>query len=261
MTLMRARLATVLALGALAAALGYSGEGRAAGLQFEPVYLHLSPARPTATLHLTNHGATVMRYQVTPYSWSQSPSGETQVAETSEVILFPMMFSLQPDEETVVRIGTTTKFVSVEKTYRLYIDEFPPQEAEGGAGLAVRIRSRVDLPIFLDPPEPRATGRVAQISARDGKLVSELRSTGSAHLLFQAVEVAAFDGGGKAIFQRRFGPGYLLAGGVRQFDVAIPTDLCGEVRSVRVQAQRAVVSDVVQAPLERTVSLTGACGP
>jgi fimbrial chaperone protein len=198
-----------------------------------------------------------MRYQVTPYAWSQSPQGEMKLSPTEEVLLFPMLFTLAAGEKRIVRIGTTAAFAATEKTFRVVIDEFPSDAT--APGVMLQVRSRVVLPLFLDPAAPVGTARVENAGVRASSLQVELRSTGNAHLLLSGVQATALDGAGAPLYERKWGPKYLLSGDSLQLTADAPKDLCGKVRSIRVEAQRAMAPDVRAEPLTRTVAAPGVC--
>lgn len=256
---MRAHLRAALVLAPLGLVLCQAGPARAGGLQFDPVYLHLNTGQPTTTLRLRNRNDKPMRYQVTPYAWAQSPQGQMQLSPTEEVLLFPMLFTLVPNEERIVRVGTTAAFGAAERTYRVVIDEFPEGPGAAAKGASLQIRSRVVLPVFLDPAQPVATAVIHDAAVRGTSLEVELRSTGNAHLLLKGVKATALDGAGAALYDHSWGPAYLLASGSLQLKATAPKDLCARVRSIRVEAENVTAPDVRADPLSKTVAVRGAC--
>lgn len=226
----------------------------AGGFRFDPVHLHLKREAPTTLLKLGNSGATEMRYQISAFEWSQSAEGEMQLKPTKNILFFPIVFALQPNEERIVRIGTTAPFAETEKTYRIFIEEFEPEAKSSKAGPAVSIRTKVGLPVFLDPPDPVATLRIEAVTVSGAQVSVRLKSTGTAHILLQGVEATALGSGESSVYQRKWGPAYLLAGNHLRMSWDLPPERCKQIKALKV---RVLTED---GPLEETVKLPiGAC--
>jgi fimbrial chaperone protein len=210
-----------------------------AGLRFEPVYIYLRPGEPATLVKLTNDGPTPSRFQVGVFAWTQNANGETQLTPTRDVVFFPTVFGLAPGEQRGIRIGTTLPFVAPERTFRILIEELPPERpgAAPAGTVQFQVRSRISLPIFVEPPEPIATARIERVQVAAGKLATTVRSTGTAHLHLQGVQVAALDAANAVVYEKRWGAAYLLAGGELQLSEPLPVERCGAVRAVRIEVQ------------------------
>lgn len=247
-------LRNVLSLLPLGLVLCQAGPAGAGGLRFDPVYLHLKRDAPTTLLKLANTGATAMRYQITAFAWSQGPQGEMQLKPTKEILFFPVVFTLQPNEGRIVRLGTTAPFAAFEKTYRIFIDEFESEGQRPKGGPAVSIRTRVGLPVFLDPPDPVASLRVDAVTVSGGQLSVRLKSTGNAHVLMQGVEARAVGSGETSVYEHKWGPGYLLTGNELRLSAPLPRERCSQVKAVKIRVLTA------KGPIEETARIApGAC--
>lgn len=210
-----------------------------AGLRFEPVYIYLRQGEPATLLKLTNDSAAPARYQATVFAWSQTTTGEMQLTPTKEVVFFPTVFALAPGEQRGIRIGTTAQFAPPEKTFRILIEELGPDRAAAAPAGSVQfqVRTRISLPIFVEPPNPVATARIERMHVIGGVLGATVRSTGTAHLHLRGVQVAALDAADKVVHERRWGASYLLAGGELRVSEPLPPDRCRAVRAVRIEVQ------------------------
>lgn len=227
----------------------------ASGLNVNPIYLHLKREEPTTTLRLGNGGAVPMRYQLSAFAWTQDAQGEMQLNPTQEILLFPPVFALLPNEERLVRIGTTAAFADKEKTFRIFVEEFEPDAAQPGTGPALRIRTRIGLPVFLDPPAPTSTARIDAVTVGRSQISIHLKSTGNAHVHLQGVQVlAAAAPEGPSLYEHRWGPAYLLAGNDLRLTAQLPPEHCAQLRSVH------VIVSTERGSIEQSVQLTpGAC--
>jgi fimbrial chaperone protein len=223
-----------------------------AALRFEPVYIYLRAGEPATLLKLTNDSDAQSRYQVGIFSWTQSASGEIQLKPTRDVVFFPTVFSLAPGEQRGIRIGTTLPFEGPEKTFRILIEELP-QERPGSAAagtIQFNVRSRISLPIFVEPPKPIATARIERAQVTAGALNATLRSTGNAHVHLQGVQAVALDGSGAVVHEHKWGGAYLLPGGEWQLSESLPADRCRAVRWMRVDVQtdKGKLTETVEVP-------------
>jgi len=132
----------------------------AAMLNIWPVELRLWPALKSDVVHITNRGSEVVNVQLLAKTWDIDENGRFIETGTGDFVFFPRLLTLQPKEERAVRVGYNGEFPSLEKSYRLYIEELPPvlppEQQEKGYGL--RYLLRLSLPIFVMPsqesPEP-----------------------------------------------------------------------------------------------------------
>lgn len=210
-----------------------------ASLRFEPVYIYLRQGEPATLLKLTNDSTSPARYQATVFAWGQTPTGEMQLTPTKEVVFFPTVFTLAPGEQRGIRIGTTAAFAAPEKTFRILIEELGPERAAAASAgnVQFQVRTRISLPIFVEPPNPVATARIERTHVASGVMSSVVRSTGTAHLHLRGVQVAALDANDKVVHERRWGASYLLAGGELRVSEPLPADRCRAVRAVRIEVQ------------------------
>ena len=212
----------------------------------------LSASAPSAVLKLRNEGSAVLRLQVGAFAWQQTASGEMQLTPTTDVVFFPALLTLGPGQERKVRIGTTAGFGPAEKPYRIFLDELP---STGPAPQGIRMRTRVSLPVFVGDASAAAKAEIDDIRLRGATLSFRLRNPGTAHLPPGELEVSATNETGRTVVTDRLKNWYVLPGGERIHDIAIPSDACAQIRRVVVAGRFASVA------LEQTAEATiAACG-
>ncbi|GAC1340009.1 MAG: hypothetical protein NVSMB23_09740 [Myxococcales bacterium] len=229
----------------------------AGGLEIVPIQVGLSKAVPNALVSLKNDGAEETRYQVELFAWGERRDGSMQLSPSKDLVVFPALFVMKPGEQRNLRIGALpTLFAPVERTYRLFIQELPPERRPQGA-LGVRVLTRVGIPVFLAPASaPVARSAIADLSVAGGKLSFTLRNGGNVHLRPTAVQAVARDAAGGAIADRRWDGWYVLAGGERVYESALPAENCRRVRVLAVDV--ALEKQSLKASVETP---HGACSP
>lgn len=235
--------------------LGAASSARAAAVQLIPVVVELSPAARRASVTLKNLADAPLRVELSASAWEQTPDGQMRLAPAPEMIVYPPLLQLAPQEERKVRISTTAAFGPRELSYRLTIRELPPPETPGQK-TAVRFETRVSAPVFLMPPRPRLAAEIAGAAVHGGRLALTLKNTGNTRLSPGKVKIDGVAAEAKPVFSTEVDVWYVLAGGERVFDVPLPADGCARVRAVLVQAP--VGSDFVRA---RVDTPGGVCGP
>ena len=230
---MRAALLTIAVVAGLCVP---AASASAATFSVNPTQVYLEGRTTTALVTLRNDSTEVMRFQVTAFTWQQSPSGEIELAPTQDVVFFPALVALKPGEERKIRVGTTSAAVATEKTYRIFVEELPPADAANN-GSEVRVLTKMGIPIFVRPAKAAEGARVTGLALNGGALRFAVANAGNVHLVPQQVVVRGVAGDGSALFDETVSAWYILAGGRRDFDVAIPAAACERLASITVEAK------------------------
>lgn len=210
----------------------------ASSFKVTPVQVLLSRRVPTALLTLKNESDRTLRFQASVFAWDQDREGRMQLAPTPDIVFFPTVLSVKPGEERKVRIGTTAASGSLEKAYRIFFEELPEIEKAGSSrGSELQIRTRMGIPIFLQPKEPEKGSRVDAMAAHAGILRFSVRNTGNVHVNLRAIRVKGLGLMGDARFQRESDGWYVLAGGSRDYEIEIPERQCGGIARYVIEAQ------------------------
>lgn len=199
----------------------------------DPVKVLLTGAAPSKSISLRNNGSERVRFQVSAFTWNQSPGGEMLLAPSQELVFFPSLLELAPGETRRVRVTTTQQASGQERSYRVFIDELP-SPASGNAG-AIKVLTRFGIPVFLlpDAPKPQPTVR---LSLDRGKLRVALENRGNAHLVAQSVRLVGRAADGSTVLQEDLPAWYVLAGGVRNYELSPSNDTCKKLTQVSANA-------------------------
>jgi fimbrial chaperone protein len=209
----------------------------AATFRVSPVRLSLTASSTSGLLTLSNDSSETLRFQLTAFGWGEGSGGEMELAPTEEIILFPRLLTLEAGKERKIRVGAAAPFAAIEKTYRVFVEEIPSADSRDASGSGVRVLTRMGIPIFLRPSKLRAGGAIEQPSVADGRLRFAIRNGGNVHLVLQAVGLRGIGAAGETVLDQQLEGWYVLAGGVRQYDLPLPREQCGRVRSLRIEAR------------------------
>ena len=225
-------------------------------LQVAPVRVDLSRGATSGIVAVRNNGEETVRLELEIFDWGQDDLGKMDLKPSKELLLFPLMLELKPNEERNVRVGApATAFGLVERTGRLIIQELPGAPKTAAAS-QVRVVSKLSIPVFLAPEKTLDELRIESVSARAGKVKVRIAQAGNVSSRPQEVAVEALDATGAPLSRERWDGWYVLAGGARNYEWDLPKDFCTRVASVRATVQLDGRALTASAPVQG-----GACGP
>jgi fimbrial chaperone protein len=211
----------------------------ASDLTVQPLAVHVKPGAVSATLSLDNQGTTPLRLQVTGYAWLQNVDGNMDLQPTDDLVFFPQLVTVDPGGHRALRVGLINpKLSTSERTYRIFIEELPSLDSQfnPSAAAMVTVRTKMGIPVFLDPARPAPKPRINFTLFKSKKLIFHLLNDGNAHFVASKVNVIGKTAGGVAVFARTLSGWYILAGGDREFDVDVNEKECSDFRSVTIEA-------------------------
>jgi fimbrial chaperone protein len=211
----------------------WTPEARAATFSIDPTQVVLTERDGSAVLTLTNRSTETLRFQLSVFAWSQSDTGEIALEETEDIVFFPALLTLAPNEARRVRIGSVTPLEAREKSYRIFVEELPPVNPSTGG---VRVLTRMGIPIFLRPQEAVARPRLGAPGHTRDRLHFTLSNEGTRHFVPQAITVRARTGD-QVTFETQVDGWYVLAGGRRDFELPVPEAACEQITSIEVDVR------------------------
>jgi fimbrial chaperone protein len=198
-----------------------------------PIRVDLDRGARSAVVEVTNDDQRKLSFQVKLAEWTQDASGQDQHADSSDLIFFPPIFTVEPGEKRIIRVGTKPGAApgEREKAYRLYIEELPPP-AEPGGGAQLRIALRFALPVFVAPAAPQKRLAVELARAAPGKVNVRLANQGNQSHKIESVRLRR---GNDVVGEI---PGwYVLAGATRDYTVPVERARCPLEGPLEVVAQ------------------------
>lgn len=201
-----------------------------------PTLVVLAPGTASVLVALTNEGQGAMRFQLSAFAWDQAPDGEMRLGPTEDIVFFPQMLTLAPGESRNIRVATLASPEAIERSYRLFIEELPPSEAERQPGV-VQMLTRVGIPIFV-PPASRVEGaEIRDVSREADALSFTIVNTGNAYFVPEHVSVKTLAHDGAVLGERTLRAWYVLAGGTRKFTTDLPGLSLPKAAEVLVEAR------------------------
>lgn len=218
-----------LAIASLAAMPAAAGE-----FVINPLRIALDRATRASEVVVRNDDSAALRMQVQAMRWTQDAQGADQYEPADDLLYFPRTMEIPPGESRVVRVGVRAAPVSVEETYRLFIEELPPAASpEAPAqGTSLRIFLRVGVGVFVAPAKIERKGEIARL-ARNGRQVEWIVANGgNVHIRAERVEIVGIARDGSVLFTQTFPERYFLAGALRTLRAEIPAEACAQLVAV-----------------------------
>jgi fimbrial chaperone protein len=219
--------AALLAAPALAAASSFT---------VDPMQLNLSRRTTSQLITVTNRSAQELRFEIKAFKWDQDDTGQMRLESTQDIVLFPSLVTIKPGQQQKVRIGTTAQYGPMEASYRIFIEELPAAPSASATGAQVAMRTRIGVPLFLEPTvKPTGGAELTGVTIADGKVSAHLRNTGNTHVMVDSVVLRGSSTSG-ATFEHKVDGWYLLPGRSQLFDAALTRAECTPSNAVTAQA-------------------------
>jgi fimbrial chaperone protein len=210
-------------------------------LQAHPTLVELQAGDQAGRLVLANTGDAPVAAQVRAFAWLQQ-GGEDRLAETDAIAISPMITTIPPGGQQVVRVVRLGEApTGADATYRLVVDELPTPDAPPSG--AIELRLRYVVPLFVrarDSDDP-------VLDCRFGAGTLACRNAGERPAQLGATRLVDASGAEAPLSEGLFG--YVLPGSERtwalpaaataplQAGLRLETRLNGEQASVPVRHQ------------------------
>src|SRR6266849_5910640 len=204
---------------------------RAANFALSPINVTLVRGERSQLLVMTNQDNVPLRFQLNAYRWDERPDGQMVLTPTDDVIFFPQLFDFPPHGTQNIRVGVVAPAIDGEKTYRLVMHQLKSFEPPRPAGntettTVIDVLTNISVPVFVEPPAPTAQVSVSSVTLSNSTLSFTVRNSGNAHLRIKSLRVEGFGAGTQPIFSKTAQGWYVLAGGSRNYELALSRTDC-----------------------------------
>jgi fimbrial chaperone protein len=219
---------------------GMGSRAEASSFTVNPIKISLSGREQSALLSLQNQSDEEIRFKIAAHEWKQNPKGEIELSDTKDIVVYPTLLTLGPKQERKLRVGSTLPPGASERSYRIFVEELPPLKSPRTESQSeVRVLTKMGLPVFIEPGKLVVGGAIEGMSVVKGLFSFTAKNTGNSHFLVQSVQVQAIDSAGAALFEKKIEGWYVLAGGIRVWEIEIPKDACKKTKVLSVELQAA----------------------
>ena len=188
---------------------------------------------------LTNVGSDRLSFQLRAMEWKQDDVGKDVYVDTSDIIFFPRILTIEPSEERIIRVGVKVIPAAEERAFRLFIEKLPEVSSEPIIpGAHLNIIFRFALPIFVEPAVHQPKGEIASATLAKGEVTLVLKNLGNEHYrVDDGVVIKGVTGQGDQVFNHTFPDRYVLAGITKRYVTTIPPATCDELATLEVSAK------------------------
>lgn len=216
--------------------LSLAGQAFAGEFSVNPIRLELGSAAKSGVIVIKNDDQRALSFQMQAMQWTQDAQGKDVYADTSGLIFYPKILSIEPGQEGLIRIGVKGGSEPAEKTYRLFIEELPGQPAlREGNGPQINVMIRFGAPIFVTPAVVRDTLDIDDFSLSKGVISFGAKNTGNRHQVVQGIELKGIDAAGAAVYAMTLADRYLLNGTAKRYEAKPTAAQCAKLQSLSLE--------------------------
>ncbi len=213
----------------------------AGNFSINPTSLELNASVKSGAFTVINSGDEKLNCQVEVKEWVQDANGKDVYNDTKEIIFFPKIMTVEPNEQRAIRIGITVPAGSREKTYRLFVQEIPTMKKDEGEGTQPRqitagltIAFRYATPIFVVPAKPQLSASVERMELSKGIATALVKNTGNVHIRLLSLVFRGKSADGRELFSKEIAGWYILQGVSGRYETAVPKEVCSELATIEV---------------------------
>jgi fimbrial chaperone protein len=203
---------------------------RAADVSIMPVNVHLDRQNDRATVQVVNNGNDVVVMQAEAIAWTRQ-AGQDLDAPTQELIVNPPIFTLQPGQTQILRLGLRrTPDLQQEATYRMVLREVPVARAsENRVSGQVRVLVALRVPVYVAPNQVRREQAWQVQRTAGGETVATVSNNGNVHMKVSELRLAGAGGENKVVAVSG-AQSVIFPGEQRTFRIATPSNPSGTLQ-------------------------------
>lgn len=210
--------------------LAYSQGAVGAGMRVSPLMLEFDADSNSALVKVSNDGLQKISVQIEALSWSQDQSGQDQYEPTHDIVFFPRIFSVEPGDQQVIRVGYQGESATEKQSsYRLYVQELPVQEP---GQVEMKFAVRMGIPVFTSPRKPEKAWNIGEVAITEQGFGVVVENTGNQFVRIGDISITGRGDGGAELFTINESGWYVLAGRSRDFVLPITGMSCEQLASV-----------------------------
>jgi fimbrial chaperone protein len=210
-----------------------------ADLGIMPVSVQLDRQHSRSTVQVVNRGSEPVILQAGAIAWTRE-GGLDVDAPTGELIVNPPLFTLQPGQTQVVRLGLRRATDAQQETsYRLVLQEVPAAVAPDALGVSgtVRVLVALRVPVYVAPNTVVRDERWKARTDSEGNLIAEVRNAGNVHLKVGSLRLREGDASQAPMAEQAVGT-VLFPGEMRSFRLRPRQTLAGTPLTLEVMTDR-----------------------
>jgi fimbrial chaperone protein len=180
----------------LSISLIHVGSALAADIGVGPVTMQLDAKTTRSRFMVTNAGTEPVVMQAEAVEWNHTDGADAQDILTSAIVVNPAVFTIQPGQTQLVRVGLRNPVLSPrEVTYRLVMRELPGAipEVDGSASGQVRVLLALRIPIYVAPTNTVRQEHWSAVRGQDGTVTANLQNDGNVHVRVERVQLKSAD--------------------------------------------------------------------
>lgn len=210
------------------AALVYAPTVALAGeFSVNPIRVDLAAAIRSSVIAVKNEDKQKLSFQIQAMEWTQDADGKDVYTDTTDLVFFPRILTVEPGEEGLIRVGAKVATLPAEKTYRLFIEELPGvTKLPDGSAAQINVLIRFGAPVFVAPVKPIDSLDIERFTVAKGLVTITARNAGNRHQMVQGLNLKGTDAAGKDMYALTLGDRYLLAGTVKTYTATLAAAVC-----------------------------------
>lgn len=155
-----------------------------AAMGISPVRVDLSNQRDRAVVTISNTEDVAKSYQAEMVNWVQTELEPEKYSPSDDILVVPPLFTLQPGEQQVVRIGMLQAAdQNLERTYRMFVRELGTPGEGRTETTGIKMRVQIGIPVFVAPSMANSNINLELLDVvqREGQLYLQFENTGNTH--------------------------------------------------------------------------------
>lgn len=197
---------------------------QAADITLMPVNVRLDRVNDRATVQVLNNGQEPVLMQAEAIAWNRV-AGLDVDAPTADLIVNPPVFTVQPGQTQVLRLGLRrSQELAQEGTYRIVLREIPmprPSDPVNVSG-SVRVLVTMRVPVYVAPAQIKRSEQWKVTRVSNGDLLAEVANNGNVHLKVAELRLHGEGGQALAVVAQKGSTAIIFPGEQRVFRLPSP---------------------------------------